>query len=367
MLTLSCDIDAPECSELHVIQDTYKPKVDGTVDVWALGAVFSEALVWTIHGQRGRAEYLEARTGEISSNNLLAGSGYDAAFHNGQDKLEAVSAMHQKALGNRRNTDTVSSFVSELILDHMLQPRQRGRLNATDTYSTALNKLDKGRMQQYSPEYPPKSPEAQPRDETLGLGFPRGATQAVDKRRFTLPTHNQYAQMPPIAYHEGNRPVISPDPQSPSWSDRSGSTSRGNETGRGVTALAGPSRVSHGQPAEAAGSARPHLRLEANKPATDPLIYPRIASEDMGSNTFAATTAEATRPSPLAASTVRSSYPGDPLAALANGFAASGAANGGGHAPMLAPALHVTHETHTGDRVVTVNEVHALLVRKDKS
>ncbi len=150
---------APECCPVFPIQDTVKSRIECTVDVWALGAVFSEALLWTIYGERGRETYRLARAAAILQT-PLAKSGYDAAFHNGADRLEVVDATHFSALQNKRVSDTVSPKMSQVILEYMLRRQGKGRLRANDTAVQATNKLNEARNLKSEPhvESPPTPP-----------------------------------------------------------------------------------------------------------------------------------------------------------------------------------------------------------------
>jgi len=115
------------------------PRISPTVDVWALGAVFSDALIWSFLGEDGRETYRKQRFEEIKSgSHELSAKGYDSCFHNGYDRLEAVSTMHDHALKKRLAEDWVSVEVSKLILHNMLQRdkshAQTGRLDPRDLF-----------------------------------------------------------------------------------------------------------------------------------------------------------------------------------------------------------------------------------------
>lgn len=85
-----------------------------------MGAVFSDALVWSICGEGGREKYRLRRQAEIASLPHFKERGIDACFHNTEGRLKAVDEFHRFALDNRRIRDNVSEYMSNLILDFML-------------------------------------------------------------------------------------------------------------------------------------------------------------------------------------------------------------------------------------------------------
>ncbi|KAH6894586.1 kinase-like domain-containing protein [Thelonectria olida] len=158
---------APECSCMYPVQKHVPNQVHSTVDVWALGAVFSETLIWTIWGEDGREKYCCRRQLETSRYEALKGSGYDACFHNGQHRLDAVDAIHVEALANTRKSDTLSEAISDLVLDHMLQTSQKGRLDPMTTFYKFEDKL--ARLNRLPTDLPsPSSLGSSPRAEIPG-------------------------------------------------------------------------------------------------------------------------------------------------------------------------------------------------------
>lgn len=111
---------APESFANYSVQHKVKTNIAPTADIWALGAVFSDVLVWSICGERGREEYRLKRQAEIASQQHLKERGIDACFHDMVERLESVQESHDWALDNRRWKDDVSAGLSELILKFML-------------------------------------------------------------------------------------------------------------------------------------------------------------------------------------------------------------------------------------------------------
>jgi hypothetical protein len=104
-----------------------KTDVPPNADIWSLGAVFSDVLIWSSLGELGREKYRIRRREEISRQRDLKAADFDACFHNGMERLAAVEDSHNLALQHTRRTDTMSPFISKLILEYMLiEGRERG-------------------------------------------------------------------------------------------------------------------------------------------------------------------------------------------------------------------------------------------------
>lgn len=97
-----------------------RPKVTTTIDIWALGAVFSDVLVWSIAGEAGREDYRKARMAALKKQGDFKNGGREAFFHNGVDVLPAVKEYHGKVLRDKRGNDSISEKMSAFILDEML-------------------------------------------------------------------------------------------------------------------------------------------------------------------------------------------------------------------------------------------------------
>ncbi|KAK6845643.1 hypothetical protein PG995_015753 [Apiospora arundinis] len=108
-------------------------KATPDMDVWALGAIFSEVLVWSIRGEAGRGDYASLR--KSAANQEMSDYGYDGCFHNGIERLPTVDSQHDQILTNQtaNMNDEINTIVSKIILDTMLKPRQE-RGNAREVY-----------------------------------------------------------------------------------------------------------------------------------------------------------------------------------------------------------------------------------------
>lgn len=116
-----CNIGAPEYSFNHAFQPTVRPQVSAKADIWSLGAVLSDALVWSISGEPGRQQYLEFRRKAIAELGHIKTKGSEACFHDGEAVLDAVPKFHAKVLTDKRRDDHISEQMSKLILSELLR------------------------------------------------------------------------------------------------------------------------------------------------------------------------------------------------------------------------------------------------------
>ncbi|KAI3575847.1 kinase-like domain-containing protein, partial [Fusarium oxysporum f. sp. albedinis] len=118
---------APECYANSPAQVNVKPHVSPNIDLWALGAVFSEILVWSISGHAALEKYRKARQKEISTLAYVEARGIDACFHDGHERLPVVDQFLQDVLDHRRATDELSPAITHMILNFMMT-NERERL-----------------------------------------------------------------------------------------------------------------------------------------------------------------------------------------------------------------------------------------------
>ncbi|SCO78686.1 uncharacterized protein FRV6_02899 [Fusarium oxysporum] len=119
---------SPETYSNYRVQDRAKTEISTACDIWSLGAVFSDVLVWSIAGESSREDYRLERQKEISNKPHLRAAKHDACFHDGTSRLAAVHEFHNYVLQNKRETDHISPYMSQLIIESMLTERLR-RLN----------------------------------------------------------------------------------------------------------------------------------------------------------------------------------------------------------------------------------------------
>lgn len=133
---------SPETFANFAVQDRVRTAISPTSDIWSLGAVFSDVLIWTVAGEAGREKYRRSRHEEIAGLSHLSGAGYDCCFHDGDQRLKAIQEVHDDALLHKRGSDDISPFISKLILRNMLIG-QLGRLTAMQIRLRAEEGLQK--------------------------------------------------------------------------------------------------------------------------------------------------------------------------------------------------------------------------------
>ncbi|EWG35894.1 serine/threonine protein kinase [Fusarium verticillioides 7600] len=125
---------APECYANFPAQFNVRPLVSPNIDLWALGAVFSEILVWSISGYTVLETFRKARQKEISTLTYIEARGIDACYHDGHERLPTVDRFLKDVLEHRRATDEVSPAISHMILNFMMT-NERERLRAVEIKS----------------------------------------------------------------------------------------------------------------------------------------------------------------------------------------------------------------------------------------
>ncbi|VTT84000.1 unnamed protein product [Fusarium fujikuroi] len=125
---------APECYANSPSQINDRRLVSPNIDLWALGAVFSEILVWSISGHAALERYRKARLREISTLAYVEARGIDACFHDGHERLPVVDQFLQDVLDHRRAADEVSPAISHMILSFMMT-NEKKRLRAIEIKS----------------------------------------------------------------------------------------------------------------------------------------------------------------------------------------------------------------------------------------
>ncbi|WXC56844.1 hypothetical protein SNK03_002775 [Fusarium graminearum] len=125
---------SPESYANFFGRDLVKTDVPPTSYIWALGALFSDVLVWSIHGEAGRYKYRQARKKEISRHPQMIAVEYGACFHNGFQRLPIVDKFLESVLADRPSNDEVSSAIGHMILNFMMT-NEKDRLRAVEIKS----------------------------------------------------------------------------------------------------------------------------------------------------------------------------------------------------------------------------------------
>lgn len=199
---------APECYPNHTVQSQVRPAVTPKADVWALGAVYSDVLVWSIAGERRRNEYCTSRKNAISKLGYISESGFEACFHNGTHVLDAVEKFHTELLNYRRVSDYVSPAISKFILDEMLRVPE-SRSSADMLMSRAKEVMQKlERDNDADALQSSRGPPTSDRSQMSPVGED-GLMQNNDQRRPSHPRSTTPQTEPPATSHRPASQTVS--------------------------------------------------------------------------------------------------------------------------------------------------------------
>ncbi|KAK3382680.1 kinase-like domain-containing protein [Lasiosphaeria ovina] len=151
-------------------------------DIWSLGAVASELLVWSLKGDDMRQEY-QAMRRDATRKTRLDGGYHEGCFHDGDCRLRVVDEWHKSLLASEEEDDIISPLVSNIILEHMLVANPGDRSNATKVYQAWSNesgsaRLLEGRRISYPSQLPPV-----PRGKSFNSMMSAQASEARSLRR----------------------------------------------------------------------------------------------------------------------------------------------------------------------------------------
>lgn len=121
---------APELTQHYPSLDSVDYGALWDIDIWSMGCVLFEVLVWTTCGSRGLSEFFEMRRQETDTIPNHASQGYSGCFHNGTARIQAVDKMKDLVVERRRVFDDLSGSIGDLILKEMLRPSNTSRLEA---------------------------------------------------------------------------------------------------------------------------------------------------------------------------------------------------------------------------------------------
>jgi serine/threonine protein kinase len=99
-------------------QDSWSAQVTQKADMWSLGCVLSEALVWSIFGHSGLEYYRKNRTAETSDED-------GPRFHDGTKVLQAVLEQHQACLMGKRTGDELAPEINRMLRMLLAAPDER--------------------------------------------------------------------------------------------------------------------------------------------------------------------------------------------------------------------------------------------------
>lgn len=133
---------APELTVCHGQFDHLDSYITNDADNWSLAAVLLEAAIWSVCGEKGRDEFLEARQAETRGMVVHCQQGYGSSFHDGIRALRAVGEMRTKILERKRVCDDVTEPITLFIIKDLLLPKEEKRLSAQMAFFRLRNLLD---------------------------------------------------------------------------------------------------------------------------------------------------------------------------------------------------------------------------------
>jgi hypothetical protein len=117
---------APECCRTDDILWKSNIEVKQNVDVWSLGAVFSEAAVWLVENFEGVDEYRRARRAATREYPSFEDSD---CFHDGEKMLDVVRQWHRRLPEKFRSYDVITSPVLTMVEDMLMDAPSRANTN----------------------------------------------------------------------------------------------------------------------------------------------------------------------------------------------------------------------------------------------
>lgn len=121
---------APELTNPHPDLENIDYGTLWEMDIWSMGCVLFEVLVWMTCGSRGVSAFFRMRQEETDSDPRHTSQGYSGCFHNGKARIQAVDKMMDLIMQRRRIFDDLSGPIGDLLLRQMLIPSNKRRLEA---------------------------------------------------------------------------------------------------------------------------------------------------------------------------------------------------------------------------------------------
>ena len=136
-----------------------------SVDIWSLGAIYSEAVVWAGLNKGALLRYRDYRRDETSGLRDFRDQG---CFHDGENVLKTVAIMHKEVMKYRRSTDFISErvvdkMISEMLGDADVRPTTKQlRKRATDILNHATKAAKEKRSKSPAPSIGAADPKPDP-------------------------------------------------------------------------------------------------------------------------------------------------------------------------------------------------------------
>ena len=122
---------APELANLVLELAPLRVEVTPAADIWSLGCVFLDVLVWQVWGDRGRTIFFNRRVKAVEHKPRLYDAGYSGAFHDGLERLNILEETLEEVFLNRRFSDDLTEPLAHHIFLKMLSSDPTRRLSAS--------------------------------------------------------------------------------------------------------------------------------------------------------------------------------------------------------------------------------------------
>ncbi|KAJ4244270.1 hypothetical protein NW757_010629 [Fusarium falciforme] len=169
----NCMYGAPECYSNRAVEREVRPAVTAKVDVWSVGAVLSDALVWSKSGEPGREEYRTCRSDAITKLGHIKARGFEACFHDGEHVLDVVPQFHSKILHDDIGSDNISERMSGRVCANIL-------IRHADKVMDREALVDPSQLSQIPPPHDPGQVPASSEDQAVNpqrqSSYPRALT-----------------------------------------------------------------------------------------------------------------------------------------------------------------------------------------------
>ena len=194
-------------------------KIGRQVDIWSLGAVFSEAATWIRGGWPRLEEYREQRSLEAAK---AVKQGCGEIFHDGKKLLKTVERNHRTVAKSCRADDLITRKVLEGPVADMLKEKPDDRGNVQQLYGRTIQilqdasdaavaqvSLDEGEEEAPAVEMAPSSPNIPRRRDSRPIvsGFVANEAPSRASKAGGEPSTRVY-RGPPAATNEPNIPRL---------------------------------------------------------------------------------------------------------------------------------------------------------------
>ncbi|KAI6352789.1 hypothetical protein MCOR25_009283 [Pyricularia grisea] len=154
----------------------FKMKFTVAAEVWAVGCVMLDSIIWAVRGNASRVGFADKRKNEIQTLHLvLAKRGYTYVFHDGEKILKAVRKVEYKILRGMCNCDKWTKGLVGTVLEKVLLPQPEARLAIEDIAKELRAVLDSWKPP--PPDEGPSSPKHHsPNTSAMATTLPVNAT-----------------------------------------------------------------------------------------------------------------------------------------------------------------------------------------------